>query len=194
MRLLQAYTEQQGNIFCSGILEIMPDGYGFLRQETLLPSPTDVYISPVADKAFRPAQRRYGHRPGPPAQERRKILQPAAGGGHQRHQPGDGRAGRTFGSLTPTFPDKLINLETTAARPVHPSDQPGRAHRPRPARPDRLAAQGRQDACCSRPSPTAHNHQLQRYPPHGLPYRRAPGRGHRYEALRQGRGHRRHLR
>ena len=31
MRLLQADAEQQGNVFCSGILEIMPDGYGFLR-------------------------------------------------------------------------------------------------------------------------------------------------------------------
>jgi len=39
MRLLQAQAEQQGNVFCSGILDIMPDGYGFLRQETLLPSP-----------------------------------------------------------------------------------------------------------------------------------------------------------
>ena len=30
MRLLQTHTEQQGNTFCSGILEIMADGYGFL--------------------------------------------------------------------------------------------------------------------------------------------------------------------
>ena len=45
MRLLQAYTEQQGNIFCSGVLEIISDGYGFLRRNTLLPGPTDVYVS-----------------------------------------------------------------------------------------------------------------------------------------------------
>ena len=43
MRLLQADAEQQGNIFCSGILEIMPDGYGFLRQSSLLPSSSDIY-------------------------------------------------------------------------------------------------------------------------------------------------------
>src|SRR4030042_352082 len=47
MRLLETHTGEQGNIFCSGVLEIMADGYGFLRQETLLPSPTDVYISPA---------------------------------------------------------------------------------------------------------------------------------------------------
>jgi len=45
MRLLQAHTEQQGNIFCSGILEIMGDGYGFLRQGSLLPSSADIYVS-----------------------------------------------------------------------------------------------------------------------------------------------------
>ena len=52
MRLLETHTEQQGNIFCSGILDIMSDGYGFLRQDTLLPSQTDVYISPSQIRRF----------------------------------------------------------------------------------------------------------------------------------------------
>jgi transcription termination factor Rho len=52
MRLLESHSEEQGNIFCSGILEIMADGYGFLRQETLLPSQTDVYISPSQIRRF----------------------------------------------------------------------------------------------------------------------------------------------
>ena len=52
LRLLQANTEQQGYIFCSGILEVMSDGYGFLRQDTLLPSQTDVYISPSQIRRF----------------------------------------------------------------------------------------------------------------------------------------------
>ena len=52
MRLLQAQTEQQGNIFCSGILEIMPEGYGFLRQETLLPSSADIYVSQSQIRRF----------------------------------------------------------------------------------------------------------------------------------------------
>jgi len=37
-RLLQADAEQQGNIFSTGVLEIMTDGYGFLRQISLLPA------------------------------------------------------------------------------------------------------------------------------------------------------------
>src|SRR3972149_8619546 len=52
MRLLETQTEEQGNVFCSGILEIMADGYGFLRQDTLLPSQTDVYISPSQIRRF----------------------------------------------------------------------------------------------------------------------------------------------
>ena len=35
MRLLQADSEKQGHIFCSGILEMMSDGYGFLRQDNM---------------------------------------------------------------------------------------------------------------------------------------------------------------
>ena len=52
MRLLQAYTEQEGNTFCSGILEIMPDGYGFLRNSSLLPSSADVYVSQSQIRRF----------------------------------------------------------------------------------------------------------------------------------------------
>src|SRR4030042_2466751 len=52
MRLLETHTGEQGNIFCSGILEIMADGYGFLRQGTRLPTPTDVYISPSQIRRF----------------------------------------------------------------------------------------------------------------------------------------------
>src|SRR5688500_19927420 len=42
-RILQAQTEAQGNIFAQGILEIVEDGFGFLRRRSLLPSPDDVY-------------------------------------------------------------------------------------------------------------------------------------------------------
>ncbi len=52
MRLLQADAEQQGNIFCSGILEVMSDGYGFLRQGTLLPSSADIYVSQSQIRRF----------------------------------------------------------------------------------------------------------------------------------------------
>ena len=51
-KLLQAQTEQQGNIFSAGILEIMEDGFGFLRQERFLPGPDDIYVSQSQIRRF----------------------------------------------------------------------------------------------------------------------------------------------
>src|SRR5512142_1485494 len=42
-RVLQAQTEQAGFLFGGGILEIIEDGYGFLRKDGFLPGPSDVY-------------------------------------------------------------------------------------------------------------------------------------------------------
>ena len=113
MRLLQANTEQQGNIFCSGILEIISDGYGFLRQGTMLPSVGNAYVS-------QSQIRRFGLRTGdmvagqcrPPKNGEKYYsllrvelindLNPELA----KHRP-------HFSLLTPTFPDKLINLETS---------------------------------------------------------------------------------
>src|SRR5919199_4564028 len=44
-RLLQAQTEQQGNIFRVGVLEVVDEGFGFLRRARFLPGPDDVYVS-----------------------------------------------------------------------------------------------------------------------------------------------------
>ena len=51
-RLLQAHTEQQGNIFSAGVLEIVEDGFGFLRQERFLPGNMDVYVSQSQIRRF----------------------------------------------------------------------------------------------------------------------------------------------
>jgi len=111
MTMLETHTEQQGNIFCSGILDIMSDGYGFLRQETLLPSQTDVYISPSQI-------RRFGLRNGdlvtgqgrlPKSNEKYySLLQVVA---INELDPEATKTRQPFGSLTPTFPDKIIDLE-----------------------------------------------------------------------------------
>ena len=44
-RILQASSESDGDIFAGGVLDLVDDGYGFLRSETMLPSPSDVYVS-----------------------------------------------------------------------------------------------------------------------------------------------------
>lgn len=52
--ILKAHTEHGGIIFASGALEILPDGYGFLRspQNSYLPGPDDIYISPSQIRLF----------------------------------------------------------------------------------------------------------------------------------------------
>ncbi len=112
MRLLQAQTEQQGNIFCSGVLEIMPDGYGFLRQDSLLPGSNDVYIS-------QSQIRRFGLRTGDMVTGQSRL--PKSGEKYASLlrieaindiNPELAKERPRFTSLTPIFPNKLINLET----------------------------------------------------------------------------------
>ena len=113
MRLLQANAEQQGYIFCGGILEIMSDGYGFLRQSTLLPSSADVYVS-------QSQIRRFGLRTGDMVAGQGRT--PKSGEKYYSLlrietindlDPELAKNRPHFSSLTPTFPDKLINLETS---------------------------------------------------------------------------------
>ena len=111
MRLLETHTEEQGNIFCSGILEIMSDGYGFLRQETLLPSQTDVYISPSQIRRFslRNGDMVTGQGRPPKSNEKYYSLLQVVAINNLNPELTKGR--QPFQSLTPTFPDKIINLE-----------------------------------------------------------------------------------
>ena len=52
--ILQAQTEKNGLIFGEGVLEILPDGFGFLRSPdyNYLPGPDDIYISPSQIRRF----------------------------------------------------------------------------------------------------------------------------------------------
>ena len=52
--ILQAQAEKTGNVFGEGVLEILPDGFGFLRavDYNYLPSPDDIYISPSQIRRF----------------------------------------------------------------------------------------------------------------------------------------------
>ncbi len=115
MRLLETHTEEQGNVFCSGILEIMSDGYGFLRQESMLPSQTDVYISPSQIRRFglRNGDMVTGQGRPPKSNEKYfSLLQVVA---INNLNPEQTKTRQPFGAMTPTFPDRLINLEYNPA-------------------------------------------------------------------------------
>ncbi len=111
-RLLQANAEQQGYNFSGGILEIIGEGYGFLRQSSLLPSSADVYVS-------QSQIRRFGLRTGDvvagqvrPPKDGEKYFGLVRVETINEMNPDMVKKRSPFGSLTPTFPDKLINLET----------------------------------------------------------------------------------
>jgi len=112
MRLLQASVEQQGYIFCSGILEIMSDGYGFLRQDGLLPSSNDVYVSQSQIRRFGLRNGDMVAGQGRPPRNGEKYYSLLRVEAINDINPELAKERPTFGSLTPTFPDRLINLET----------------------------------------------------------------------------------
>ncbi len=111
MGLLEAHTKQQGNSFCKGILEIMSDGYGFLRQNTLLPGSNDVYVSQSQIRRFglRTGDMVIGQgRPPKNSEKYYSLLRVEAVNGTNPELIKDRP---TFGSLTPVFPNQLLNLE-----------------------------------------------------------------------------------
>ncbi|MEE8414552.1 MAG: transcription termination factor Rho [Dehalococcoidales bacterium] len=113
MRLLQAYTEQEGNTFCNGVLEIMSDGYGFLRNSSLLPSSADIYVSQSQIRRFGLRNGDMVSGQGRPARAGEKYFSLLRIEAINDINPEMAKNRPNFGSLVPTFPDRLINLETT---------------------------------------------------------------------------------
>ena len=112
-KILQAQTEKSGLIFAEGVLECLPDGFGFLRapEYNYLPGPDDIYVSPEPDPAIRPANGRHGLRPGPSAEGRRALLRVDQGRGGQLRAPEVARNKIFFDNLTPLYPEERLKLE-----------------------------------------------------------------------------------
>ena len=51
-RILQRQVERGGQLYATGILDIVDDGYGFMRRRGLMPSPDDVYVSSSQVRRF----------------------------------------------------------------------------------------------------------------------------------------------
>ena len=113
MRLLQSHAEQQGYIFCGGILETMPDGYGFLRQGTMLPSQQDIYVSQSQIRRFNLHNGDMVAGQGRTPKSGEKYYSLLRVEAINELNPELAKARPHFGSLTPVFPDKMINLETS---------------------------------------------------------------------------------
>ena len=114
--LLQAHSERNGLIYGEGVLEILPDGFGFLRapDANYLPGPDDIYISPSQIRRFnlRTGDTIAGQIRPPKDSERYFALLKVEKVNHE--DPEIAREKILFDNLTPLYPNERINLETTA--------------------------------------------------------------------------------
>ncbi|MFN3479711.1 MAG: transcription termination factor Rho [Thermodesulfovibrionales bacterium] len=111
--VLQAQVEKAGNVFGSGVLEILPDGFGFLRSPdySYLPSPDDIYVSPSQIRRFnlRTGDLVSGQIRPPKEGERYFALLKVEA---INHEPPEQNVSRPlFDNLTPYYPTERIKLE-----------------------------------------------------------------------------------
>jgi len=115
-RILEAQTKKKGNIFSAGVLEILPDGYGFLRSSdtNYLPGPDDIYVSPSQIKRFslRTGDMVSGQIRPPKENERFFALIKVEAVNYEN--PEEAKSKILFDNLTPLYPDDRIMLENDA--------------------------------------------------------------------------------
>ena len=146
-KILQTQAEKSGLIFSEGVLECLPDGFGFLRapEYNYLPGPDDIYVSPSQIRRFdlRTGDTISGQIRPPKEGERYFALIKVDAINFE--PPEEARNKIFFDNLTPLYPNERMKLETVEGKLLRPRDGPAHAHRQRPARPDRCPAPHRQD-------------------------------------------------
>ena len=114
--ILKAHTEHGGIIFAEGSLEILPDGYGFLRspQNSYLPGPDDIYISPSQIRLFnlKTGDTVYGQTRSPKEGERFFALLRIEKINYDEPRIAQTRV--PFENLTPLYPNEKLRLETVS--------------------------------------------------------------------------------
>ena len=112
-RIIERQIEQNGFIFADGVLQVLPEGYGFLRSGdyNYLPGPDDIYISPSQIKKFdlRTGDTISGQVRPPKDNERYFALLRVEAINYEA--PEVGKPKILFDNLTPLFPDRRLNLE-----------------------------------------------------------------------------------
>jgi transcription termination factor Rho len=115
-KILEAQTEKNGLIFGSGVLEILPEGYGFLRSPmyNYLPGPDDIYVSPSQIKRFdlRTGDTVSGQVRPPKESERYFALLRVEAVNFEH--PDVAKSKILFDNLTPLYPQEKVKLEYNA--------------------------------------------------------------------------------
>jgi transcription termination factor Rho len=115
-QILQKNAERNGILFAEGVLEILPEGFGFLRSQSFnyLPCPEDIYVSPSQIRRFdlQTGDIIAGQIRPPKEKERFFALLKVESVGHE--DPDKAKDKTHFDNLTPLFPNKRFILETTS--------------------------------------------------------------------------------
>ena len=114
--ILEAQTKKNGLIFSEGVLQILPEGYGFLRSPdyNYLPGPDDIYVSPSQIKKFdlRTGDTVSGQIRPPKDTERYFALLRVEAVNFEN--PEIAKSKTLFDNLTPLYPLDMVDLETTS--------------------------------------------------------------------------------
>jgi transcription termination factor Rho len=114
-KVLAAQTEKSGLIFSEGVLETLPDGFGFLRapEYNYLPGPDDIYVSPSQIRKFdlRTVDTISGQIRPPKEGERYFALIKVEAINFE--SPEQAREKVFFDNLTPLYPDEMLKMEVT---------------------------------------------------------------------------------
>src|SRR5688500_9645563 len=114
-QILRAQTEQSGFIFSEGVLEVLPDGFGFLRAPAYnyLPGPDDIYVSPSQIRKFdlHTGDTVSGQIRPPKEGERYFALIKVEAVNFEA--PDQTREKLFFENLTPLYPQEALTLEST---------------------------------------------------------------------------------
>src|SRR5499426_3184530 len=114
-QILRAQTEKSGLIFSEGVLECLPDGFGFLRapEYNYLPGPDDIYVSPSQIRKFDlHTGDTISGQVRPPKEGERYFALIKVEAVNFEH-PDQARNKIFFDNLTPLYPNARIKLETT---------------------------------------------------------------------------------
>jgi len=113
-KILQSQTEKSGLLFAEGVLECLPDGYGFLRapESNYLPGPDDIYVSPSQIRKFdlRTGDTVSGQVRPPKEGERYFALIKVEAINFEPPEMAKDKV--LFDNLTPLYPSERIRLET----------------------------------------------------------------------------------
>src|SRR5512147_1673453 len=113
-KILQAQSEKEGHIFAEGVLEILPDGYGFLRSPdyNYLPGPDDIYVSPSQIRKFDLKTGDTISGQVRPPHEGEKYFALVKIEAVNFESPEEARNKILFDNLTPLYPQERVKLET----------------------------------------------------------------------------------